>query len=319
MKPSRCAPAFPLSRTFALALVLAFGAVTTAVQGAVVDVIGNLPSSDYNTYIAPQSYLDWGNEPCIAVNPANPQEMIISAFGYGSWISSSTAQLWYSTNGGAAWAIRFSVPTPLSESTFFVDDQTYAYDSAGVLHAALMAEDASATIFIYHGSTTNVNSAPAWTWNSAPIASVNLDQPWIAISGGSVAVAYDNFNSPYTASEERVAISTDNGATFTAGLDRAVSSPGRVTTSFTNPGLRIAADNRGDFFILCGVRTNNDVSGVPLMKYRLNRYSAGGSDWDFTTATLDAIGGLAITNGPSRQGNNSSFSFGNINYLLAAC
>src|SRR6266700_192050 len=112
MSPFERAVAFPLLPCFTAALFVAFGAVGAAVPGAAVDVVGNLPSSDYNTYIAPQSYRDWGNEPCIAVNPTNPQEMIISTFGFGSWISSATAQLWYSTNGGAGWAIRFSVPAP---------------------------------------------------------------------------------------------------------------------------------------------------------------------------------------------------------------
>ena len=302
----------PLISVLAVALALS---ATAEAFGAPVDVIGNLSTSDFNSYIAPQSYRDWGNEPCIAVNPANPQQMIISTFGYGSWISSATAQLWYSTNGGASWAIAFAVPTQNGYG-FFVDDQNYAYDGAGVLHGVILVQSSAGALSVSHGSTTNVNSSAAWNWTSPAIASVNVDQPWIAISGASVAVAYDNFNSGFTFSEERVAISTDNGATFGAALNRAVCSPGRVNTSIVNPGLRVAADAQGDFFILCGVRTNNDISGVPLVNYRLNRYSAGSADWDFTTASPDPIGALAITNGSSRQGNNGSYSFGGINYLL---
>jgi len=280
-----------------------------------VDVVGHLSSSEFASYIAPQSYRDWGNEPCIAVNPTNPQEIVISSFGYGSWISNSTAQLWHSTNGGASWTIRFSVPTPVSSSGYFLDDQTYAYDSLGVLHGAIYVLDTAGNDYIYHGTTTDVNTSAAWSWNGTPISSIDVDQPWIAISGNSVAIAYDNFNPAYSFSEERVALSTDNGATFSPNLDLAVCSPAQVNTSIVNPGLRIAADNAGDFFILCGVRTNNNASGVPLINYRLNRYS-GGIAWDFTTAAADAIGGVAVANGPSRQGNNSSYSFGNINILL---
>jgi hypothetical protein len=301
--------------TYGFVVLVTWAALGRTALGAVVDVIGNLSDSDYSTYIAPQSYRDWGNEPCLAVNPLNPQEMVISTFGYGSWISSPTAQLWYSTNAGAHWAICFAVPTPFLASAYFVDDQTFAYDAAGVLHGAFMAFDGTNTDFVCHGTTTNVNSASAWTWNSSAIAGTNIDQPWICISGGRVAIGYDNFNGPYTFSEERVAISTDNGQTFPPVLDQAVCSLGRVNTGIVNPGLRVAADEVGDFFILCGVRTNNDASGVPLINYRLNRYSVG-PNWDFTTATADAIGGIAITNGPSRQGNNSDYSFGHINYLL---
>src|SRR5437868_3466398 len=124
MKSSARASGLLFRPILTAALMLAASSATL-VLGAVVDVIGNLPTSDYNNYIAPQSYRDWGNEPCIAVNPTNPQEMIISTFGYASWISSATAQLWYSTNGGATWLIRFSVPT-VTGSTGFVDDQNYA-------------------------------------------------------------------------------------------------------------------------------------------------------------------------------------------------
>src|SRR5947209_13237726 len=90
------------------------------VRAAVLDVIGSLSASDFTAYIAPQSYRDWGNEPSIAVNPINPQEMVMASFGYGSWISSSTAQRWHSSNGGAAWTMCFSIPTPYSGSGFFV-------------------------------------------------------------------------------------------------------------------------------------------------------------------------------------------------------
>lgn len=283
----------------------------------IVDVIGHLSASDYATYIAPQTYRDWGNEPCIAVNPLQPQEMVISSFGYASWINNSTAQLWHSTNGGASWNIRFAVAAPPTGGLDYVDDQTYAYDTNGTLHGAVLSYvDASGYDFLFHGTTTNVMNASAWIWTTTAISATNCDQPWLVVSGGRVAVGYDNFNVPaYSASEERVAISTNNGASFPAALDIAVGSPGRVNTSYVNPGLRLAADKTGDFFSICGVRTNDNGSVAAFVNYRLNRWS-GGANWDFTTATPDSIGGLYITNGQSRQGNYTPFSFGNINLLL---
>ena len=281
---------------------------------APVDVLGNLSTTDFTTYIVPQTYRDWGNEPCVAVNPTNPLQIAISSFGFASWVARTTAQLWYSTNGGASWSIQFAVPTPYPGYQYFVDDQVYAYDAAGVLHGAVMALD-GVDDYLWHGVTTNVTSASAWQWDAGPLAGPDIDQPWLAVSSNSVAVAYDNFNIAYTFSEQRVAISTDAGLTFPAALDQAVASPGRVNTGSVNPGLRIAADSLGDFFILCGVRTNNDNSGVPLINYRLNRYS-GQTEWDFNAASSDPVGGLALTNGPSRQGNSSAYSFGHINYLL---
>src|SRR5262245_39935722 len=48
-------------------------------------------------------------ETSIAVNPANPDEIVITAFS-GSW--GVTAPLWHSTDGGITWTKRFTVPAP---------------------------------------------------------------------------------------------------------------------------------------------------------------------------------------------------------------
>src|SRR3954454_14782125 len=135
-----------------------------------VDILGSLQPGDFQTDIAPQSYRDWGNEPSIAVNPVNPQEIVAASFGYGSWISNPIAQLWHSTNGGASWAICFSMPTPFPGSTFFVDDQTFAYDGTGVLHCGLLGYDSTSdSDAVFHGITTNVNNSSAWIWNSTAL------------------------------------------------------------------------------------------------------------------------------------------------------
>jgi hypothetical protein len=300
-----------------VALLAGLSVVTNLQASGIVDVIGNLSTGDFNTYIAPQTFRDWGNEPCIAVNPLNPQQVIISSFGYASFINNSDAQLWCSTNGGATWSIQFSITPPPTGGLDYVDDQTYAFDNAGVLHCAMLTYvDATSYDWVFHGSTTNVTNSSAWTWTTSAISATNCDQPWIAISSNNVAVGYDNFNVPaFSSSEERVAISTNRGVSFPTNLDLAVCSPGRVNTSYVNPGLRVASDKVGDFFMICGVRTNDNGLNAAFVNYRLNRWS-GGTNWDFTKATSDAIGGLYITNGTSRQGNYAPFSFGRINYLL---
>lgn len=304
-----------------LAVFAALGLSVQAASAQVIDVLGALPASDFSTYIAPQSYRDWGNEPFVSVNPLDPQQIVVSSFAYGSWISDGTAQLWYSTNGGVNWGIRFSVPAPFANDTFFVDDQTYAYDSSGVLHCAMLVLDNSRNIYVYHGMTTNVNTSAAWSWTGTAFSAFSPDQPWLALGGSTVAVAYDDFGAAHGV-EQRVALSTNNGAAFPPALNQAVGSPGGAPNStggsplnYINPGLRVAVDNLGDVFIIFGMATNG-VSGVPLMHYRLNRYS-GGAAWDFTSASGDILGGLEITNGLSRQGSTNSFWFaGEENALL---
>ena len=48
-------------------------------------------------------------ETSIAVNPANPDEIVITAFS-GSW--GANAPLWHSTDGGNIWTKQFTIPAP---------------------------------------------------------------------------------------------------------------------------------------------------------------------------------------------------------------
>jgi hypothetical protein len=291
-----------------------------------VDVIGDLPLSDYNTYIAPFSYNDWGNEPFIAVNPVNPQDIVISSF---SVYNSPGASLWYSTNGGSSWGIRFPItPDPVS-GVSVPNDQTFAYDSSGTLHGVFLGSDNFGNGNIYQGSTTDPNDdgtngrpASVWQWtaqgqiNNPGINTHTADQPWIAISGTHIFAGYDNFNSSFSSCEERVVQSNDNGSTFPTANDLPVSSGGQLSTGVVNPGLRLATDNTGHVYSILGVPTADLANGVHTIDYRLNRYTIGSSTWDYT-ATGTNPGGLTIDSGNSTQGNTSqNLSFGGKNMLL---
>ncbi len=286
-----------------------------------VDVIGTLPVAEYNTYIGSVSYDAWGFEPFIAVNPTDPNKIVISSQAYNTG-SSYGASLWYSTDGGSNWGIRFPITT--SPSGVVPADQVFAYDNAGVLHGALQTHGATA---IYHGSTADpnkdgMNGRPASTW-SWTVTAINIlfstpDQPWMAVGGGNIFVGYDNDTSAGDASEERVAKSVDNGTSFT--LDAPIGTPGRLSgkyrtapDQYINPGTRIAMDGHGKVYAIFGYATNS-VSGIPLMQYRLNRYSGGGA-WDYTSNNLP-IGGLLIDSGRSSQGTDPALWFGGVNKLL---
>ena len=287
-----------------------------------VDVIGTLPVAEYNTFVAPYYPTgDFGFEPFIAVNPTDPNKIVISSQAYNT-ASSYGASLWYSTDGGNNWGIRFPITT--SPSGVVAADQVFAYDSAGVLHGALLTGGHCA---IYHGSTTDpnkdgVNGRPASTWSWTTTA-INIlfstpDQPWMAVGGGSIFVGYDNFNSTLTASEERVAKSFDNGTSFT--VDAPIGTPGRLSVLYrtapdqgVNPGTRIAMDGNGNIYAIFGFTTNS-IGGIPFVQYRLNRSSAAGA-WDYTSNNLP-IGGLPIDSGLSSQGNDPALSFGGANKLL---
>ncbi len=281
----------------------------------VIDVVGHLPASEFNTFIKPQSYKDWGNEPFIAVNPVTPSQIVISSFAQ---FRTPGASLWFSTNSGADWNIRFPItpnPAPGVQVPF---DQTFVYDAQGRLHGAFLGGDDN----IYHGSTTDPNRdgrsgrpASVWTWtpgrvNLAPNSVKSSDQPWIAAGGGKVHIAYDNFNPPpnaFTRVEERVVRSNNNGATFT--VDNPISRGGKIPT-VTNPGTRIAMDENANVYSIFGIGDNLLPGDIRHVNYRLNRFS-GGPGWDFTTANPNP-GGLIVDDGNSAQLTNS---FGGVNQL----
>src|SRR6187551_3427012 len=75
---------------------------------AVVDVVGNMSLSQFNSLIASApNYKEWGNEPFIAVNPTDPAKMVISGLAYSTNSTASGAALWYSTDAGANWTMTF--------------------------------------------------------------------------------------------------------------------------------------------------------------------------------------------------------------------
>jgi hypothetical protein len=276
---------------FAMGLLSAPAAFADLIVGVPIDVVGNLPTATFvGDHFATQSYKDWGNEPFVAVNPINPNDIVISSFSFGA-PRNPDAALFYSTNGGSNWTLQFTVPQP-SPSVAIPNDWTFAYDSGGTLHGAVLGGGN-----IYQGMTTNPSSLAAWSWtgggtqiNTAP-SSGRADQPWIALQGGDVYVAYNDLHS---GRDERVAVSYNNGTTFTT--DKEISNgphPGSVVA-----GTRIATDSAGSVYSIFGVGANIS-RGVSNVTYYLNRSRDGGVTWDFNPNST--IGGIIIDSGVSAQ------------------
>jgi hypothetical protein len=286
-----------------------------------IDVIGNLPPAEYLKYVGNPDLInflgepnpkDWGNEPSVAVNPLNPNQIVISTFAYSGFIISppgdTKASIWYSTDGGADWNIRFPVPAFPTATEGVPNDQTFAYDSNGVLHAAMLSFGLTANITnVFHGTTTDPNldgeegrPATVWQWNPNHVnlaaASQNeADQPWLALSGSHVFVGYDDFSRTYVS--ERVSASADGGATFTS--DQLISNKGGLEG--INPGTRLATDGLGNVYGLFA--TGEGPPGAPgypqTVHYRLNESTDGGLSWKYTLSTTQ--GGLVVADGRSLQ------------------
>ncbi len=200
--------------TVSLVTVWAAGLPVQTNAQVPVDVIGRLPVAEYNTYIGSVTYYDWGFEPFIAVNPTDPNKIVISTSVYDTSFSDG-ASLWYSTNGGNNWAIRFPITTP--PSGIVPADQVYAYDSAGVLHGALLTGGHCA---IFHGSTADPDRDGVNGRSFDNGTSFTVDAP--IGTPGRLSVLYR------TAPDQGV-----------------------------NPGTRIAMDGNGNIYAIFGFTTNS--------------------------------------------------------------
>ena len=102
-------------------------------------------------------------ESSITVNPANPNEIVVTAF---SGALGEDAPLWQSTDGGHIWTKSRTIPAPPGVMTFHCPcDQTIDYGMASQMSGTFLIDNASNTISnVFSDTTTNLASAAAWNW-----------------------------------------------------------------------------------------------------------------------------------------------------------
>ena len=300
------------------------------------DLLGRLPASEFTNHIiggfGEAGWKDWGREPSIAVNPLDPNKMVVATFAYGRNPIDLTylgeASLWYTSDGGFNWGLRFPM-TQLVSTPVGPLDQTVGYDSKGILHMAVeLAVDypPGPGVGIFHGQTLDPNHdgregrpSNAWLWTNGGKAinapSDDPDQPWLAVGPNigalgqaAVHVGYSSFD---TLLEERVVSSTDGGATFTSAADLRISN-GAQQVGMGNPGTRIAMDHQGWVYSFFGWPDTDLGDGLKHVQYSLNRWT-GGTSWDFTTNNAQP-GGVLVDQGASHQG--LGYKFGGVNTLI---
>jgi hypothetical protein len=255
-------------------------------------------------------------ETSIAINPANPNEIVISAFA-GSW--GANAPIFHSTDAGATWTKQFTIPAPPGITTGVIGcpcDQTFDYGRGGRLSGTFLAGD------LFSGTSTNPAQAASWGWFLLPPANTvtqrtnttnavgNPDQPWLLVNRDpttaaqdNVYVAYDDFTQNPVTMRVAVALGT-NPPNFT------VDNQAGVSGGPINPGLRMAADPRnGTMYVLWQESPNAGQGGSRNINYRLNRSTDAGATW-----TLNGnAGGIIVANADSTQ---PWPKFGGVNALL---
>src|SRR4029453_18487158 len=84
-----------------LAPSAAFGGL---VVNTPIDVIGNLSVAQFTGFgYGTSTYKDWGNEPSVAVNPLDPNQIVISSFSFGTSSTATAANIFFSPTGRATW------------------------------------------------------------------------------------------------------------------------------------------------------------------------------------------------------------------------
>lgn len=251
-------------------------------------------------------------ETSIAVNPANINEIVITAFSE-SW--GANAPLWRSTDGGNIWTKQFTIPAPPGVAAAGCPcDQAVDYGRNNQMSGTFLISD------IFSGTTTDPASAAAWNWlviagvtqrtnHLVPSSFGDADQPWLLVNRDpttptqdDVYAAYDDFSG---GPDMRVAVSFGvDPPNFT------VDNQSGTSTGGINPGHRLAVDRQTGFVYSLFQRCVGNCGGDPKnINYMLNRSTDGGATW-----ILNGMpGGIIVANADSTQ---PQPKFGTVNALL---
>ena len=141
------------------------------------------------------------SEPSIAINPADPTQIIAGSFG-------ASTSFFLTLDGGATWSHYDDLST---------QDKSLAWktDGSGFLTETMTL---NADLATYSGTISSTGfGAPINTY--APANPDDLDQPWIRTGPSNhVYVAYNNLNNYPAGNTASVNVSTDGGATYTTTI-----------------------------------------------------------------------------------------------------
>lgn len=271
---------------------------------------------------------DRGNEPSIAVNPLDPNQIVLTSFSGSNWLSGGNSTLFYSSNGGSSWSLLTVVPPPPGTSRIknCPCDQTVDWGRDGQLYATFLDVDTGKNS-VYSAQTPPPYSNWAWVYRTnANVAQTTnqfgqtVDQPWLSSGPVSetqpetnVCVAYANFSSNLTTSDTRVA---DSPAVDPLDFvrDQPTNSDGQQPNDLMNPGHRVAVGPTGVMFDLYQRFVADAGSGVKQLTYLITASSDGGATWAVANSDHPSGAKIVAANVLSFQGKGSKV--GGVNALL---
>jgi hypothetical protein len=276
-------------------------------------------------------FSDYGNEPALTANPVNPSEIVLTSFSGSNWAFGGNSSIFYSSDAGASWTYSVSVPPPpgLTSPYGCPCDQTMDWGRDGRLYGTFLyyfADGTSAAVFSAQSTSPTLASSWVYPLSAGSAQTTNLpsllnpDQPWLwtgptptDVTATGVAVAYDNFDAPYTHVEVRAASSPGfDPLDFTQ--DAASNDDGQAYNDGMNAGNRLAVGPDGKIFGVYQRLVSVASGGVKQVTYLVTVSTDGGQT--FGAANSDHLSGAKIVSASrySFQGNGSKI--GGVNALL---
>jgi hypothetical protein len=262
----------------------------------------------------------WGDsEDSIAINPQNPNELVILGFA-DSFSQSGNGALFHSTDSGATWTKSLSIPQPPGITDGFINDQTLDWGRNNQLGYAVLTTENIVSVV-----TNNPTSPSAWhydvvngvtqlTNHLTPGSLGGSDQPWtltnrdpVNAAQDNVYTAYDDFNNSDGIDGPDMHVAVSYGV---VPLNFTVDVKVGNSTDSINPGLRLAKDpTTGIMYAIWQRCTANCGSNAQTISYMLNRSTDGGHTW----ALNGNSAGVSVASGVSTQ---PWPKFGTVNALL---
>jgi len=224
-------------------------------------------------------------EPSIAVNPTNPNEVVVVSFS-GNWTATQNAPVWKSSDGGLTWRPVPQIPQPQA-GLAGPNDQKVAFDSSGRLHIAELGINASGTNFDFIMRQTGTADAALTAG-----ASFGDDQPHLDIDRRTSGTCAGRLYSPWlnfglANSRSTVANSVDRGVNITnvgAGNN----------TAFPNRTSRVAIAPNGRVYLIYKTREGGGTAEPNAFEnahFRVMRSDDCGATWTALGASGTSVHG----------------------------
>lgn len=188
---TRSQPARPMLRIATFTFLLGrFVCTSDAADPLLVDVV---PPSQNQEH-------DQNSEPNIAVNPANPNQILITAFSTSNFKN----PVYFSNDGGASWSLF---------QTTVVADQTLAWSPAGFVYLAILTPSGSQLAVARQTDPTAARHKFVFLPKSRYAPGGVPDQPWIEVASGATDRIYVAFNdlSRFPGATASIRFSLDSG------------------------------------------------------------------------------------------------------------